>query len=179
VRADLVPATKLKVTLASQHEVIAAATGSEFPTSHLQILGMLREMRNCLMHAGALASTRLISILGEWELNTSRAWQGFGGTDLSRLQVDEPIKFGLPELIATLAITKALSRTANAMLVASLPREVWVDTLSLDAAASRTEPQINAEQFERHVRGVARFNYGALAFTAREIHDAVALARKH
>jgi hypothetical protein len=151
-------ATAAKAALVRQHAGIAAATGGSFSADGLAQLDTLRLMRNCMIHDGSRASKPLIDHIANWTKSTEASWVKLTGRSLRDLQVNDPIQFGHPELILSLAVTKSLAKEANYLLQTALRPDVWADLVIEDVQSEH--PDLVGDKLLRKARGFARFNYG-------------------
>lgn len=158
--------------LATQHRLIAEASGTSFDVTSLAQLETPRHMRNCLIHAGGRASSALVSQVVTWPDGTEAAWSKLSASSPARLAVGDPVEFTHGEMILALAVTKVLDREVNGMLQGCLPRALWCDIVVDELRDSnRTSPR--APDALRKARGIARHHYGPLGLTEAELRSAL------
>lgn len=160
-------------SLAGQHAAIAAATGGTFGSDAMAQLTTFRLMRNCTIHAGGRADTRLVGHLRTWSGTTEAGWLRLARRSPRALKVGDLVTFGQSEMILALAVTKTLDREANELLQSALPRDLWADLVIEDLIADNPGSK-GAPDALRRARGLARYHYGGLGLTSTELQDALA-----
>lgn len=160
-------------SLAGQHAAIAAATGGTFGSDTIAQLTTFRLMRNCTIHAGGRADTRLVGHLRTWSGTTEAGWIRLARRSPRALKVGDLVTFGQAEMILALAVTKTLDREANELLQPALPRDLWADLVIEDLIADNPGSK-GAPDALRRARGLARYHYGGLGLTSTELQDALA-----
>ncbi|BFP53707.1 hypothetical protein SCMC78_35140 [Streptomyces sp. CMC78] len=141
------------------------------PTDWLESFDLLREVRNCLAHAGGKAQTRLIDHIAAMGNASVTGWQR-----LNRQHPNDVIQAGTVKLIAehiftAFAVTKHLGREINAALTAAIPGESWA-RIAVEDFHSTTSKLKNSSAWRRGLVGYARVNYGKAKITESEIEKA-------
>jgi hypothetical protein len=157
------------------HGKVAAATGSPFSWESIVQFDTLREMRNCMIHAGGQADARLLGQIASWTSPIAADWLAIAHADPRCLRLGDKISFSHGELIVSLAVTKRLAREANRLLQKTLSRSFWADLLVADLTASDPSA-VRGSQALKKARGLARFSYHPLSLTEQELRDAISRA---
>ncbi len=151
------------IELSKLHNRFCAAaktTVPALPPVQLELFEFTRWIRNRIIHrVGTSGSTlpnhyRQVLSSGarkEWERVTKRP-PSFGSGSV-------PMGLGAPELLAALAITKRLADGVNAILQTSLTKQMWIQVVLSDYAASVPGPTTSKG---RKLVGFARTNYRPL-----------------
>lgn len=161
--------------LATQHRLIAEATGMQFDVTSLAQVDTLRHMRNCLIHAGGRASSALVSQVATWPTGTEDGWSRLAKRSPVHLSEGDPVEFAHGEMILALAVTKVLDRQVNEMLQVCLPRDLWSDMV-VEELRDLNKASLRAPDALRKLRGIARHHYSPLGLTEVELRSALSRA---
>lgn len=164
--------TVANTKLAGQHPKIAELTGGSFNADRLAQLDTLRIMRNCMIHDGGRANSILMTKVASWSPNTEALWTRVAPS-LRGITLGDRIEFGHQQLILALAVTKFLSREANALIQPVVPRDLWADVVVEDVAEQNGGALPPLPERMRKIRGVARFDYTPLQLTDTELQAAL------
>jgi hypothetical protein len=160
------------IHLSELHEYIGERCGQPLPAELLDPFHLIRRIRNRITHFAGEAGSRLPGEYKALRRDSKAKWETITGRPLSigptgRLELAEG------ELVATLAITRALARVVNESLAQTISRESWAKIVVADYRS--LEPQRFGERPKqlRRVRGHARLFYGSLRLTEDELADAL------
>lgn len=158
--------------LATQHDLIVAATNGKYSSIARIQIDTLRRMRNCTIHSGGKVDGALLRDLSNWDVAVEKAWENVAKRSPRNLAAGQSVAFGYGEMLLALAVTKTLERETNVILQRTLPRNMWADMviqemLENDPNAIKTTAGI------RTARGTARQFYGPLSLTEAELKDAI------
>lgn len=153
------------------HERFMEVTQLQLDFESLEVFHWIRVARNTHIHDGGLASSSLVSRTAETSAAAKALWQRVSGTELPQHEVGQTVRFGVPELIVALAVTKRLAEAANQALQKFLPRTVWLGIIVDDWFEQ--VPRGNASQLLRSLRGYARTYYLALNLQDGELKQAL------
>lgn len=167
--------TAVRSSLAGCHGSIEVATGDLFDTTCIEQIDVLRKMRNCMIHAGGRADSKLVQAVRIWSPAAESNWIRLAKRNPRGLAVGDAVTLSQTEMILALAVTKALAREANVMLQKALPRDQWADVVVTDMVNASPRP-VSRSIAVRTARGLARFNYRPLALSDTEL--AAALGRQ-
>lgn len=168
------PQPNMTVRPWNMHEIVFHSASQTAPSPILQHFHLLREMRNCQIHAGGLADARLHSAI--------RALVSVGSTDWIRLTGRPPedvivggrVRFVTGDIIVAFATSKWLARDVNGLLANLVPRAEWAGVAARDfaqAPAGQKRPR-NSDQWMRSLFGYARNFYAPLGLGKDELAEA-------
>jgi hypothetical protein len=158
------------------HGKVATAAGTAFSHDSIVQFDTLREMRNCMIHAGGQADTRLLGHISQWTAEIAADWLAVAHNDPRRLRLGDKIRFSHGELIMSLAVTKRLAREANKLLQTTLSKAFWADLVMAELVAGDPAAARGSQALKK-ARGLARFSYRPLDLTDDELKKAIERAR--
>lgn len=149
----------------NMHTILFETCGAVEPAEWMQSFHVLRELRNCITHAGGGASSDLsghIAAMG------AKARSGWAGINLGKAP-DAIVQNGSVVLTAELiftafAVTKRLGRAINETLSAELTENEWARVVVADFA-DQTRKLRNSASWRRSLLGYGRQNYERLALS--------------
>ncbi len=175
----LIPSGKIsktkidKLVMADLVATIEETTGTRLGATDVAHLDMARLMRNSLIHDGGNAKQKVVSDAAKWADSVDDAWTAGGARSPREIVAGEPLSFGYPEMVLTLAVTKRLAKQINVSLQKAVPRDQWADIVLGDWISQNgplpTDPIIR----ERAITGHARFRYTALDLTLDDLNAAL------
>lgn len=150
------------------HGKVEDATGGKFNEYNLIIYDTLREMRNCLIHIGGEADSRLMDQVSRWTEAIASDWERTAHGDMREIAEGDKVKFSHGELIMSLAVTKRLAREANALLQNAIPRAVWADILISDMIELNRRNALGPKRM-RKARRIADWHFAPLKLTDADL----------
>ena len=163
----------------NMHEALYMTLGAPVPSlgagqgvgsTALQGFHLLREMRNCHIHAGGVTagSPRLAQAAADIGPLAAAEWERLARRSHLDVVADTRLRFTTFDIFAVFATTKTLGRELNALLRASLGADQWAqlcvqDYLGVSSKAVRSDPWL------RGLRGHADALYGAAAIPDGEL----------
>jgi len=156
----------------NMHEVLFRTTGYSPPTDWLGLFHVLRETRNCIIHSGGAADSKLDEVIASMSDEARAGWRRLcEGAEPESIIERGRLRLSASHVFMAFAVTKGLGREVNASLAAELTRDEWaglaVDDYALQAGGPR-----NSSAWRRGVLGFARFNYGPALLGPGEIEKA-------
>jgi hypothetical protein len=158
------------------HGKVATAAGTAFSHHSIVQFDTLREMRNCMIHAGGQADTRLVGHISQWTVEIAADWLAVAHNDPRLLRLGDKIRFSHGELIMGLAVTKRLARETNKLLQTTLSKAFWADLVVADLLAGDPAAARGSQALKK-ARGLARFSYRPLDLSDDELKHAIERAR--
>jgi hypothetical protein len=155
---------------AGQHGLLQDACGTRLDPLPLEQLGVLRRMRNSVIHDGGRVSAGLVTSIGAMSHAALAAWTKIAKNDPSKLLEGDRLRLGHGEMLLALATTKSIERGINRLLQIGLPRSEWIEIAVTDAVAS-LPGVVKGNAPGRKVHGFARHHYGPLEITRAEVDD--------
>ncbi|MFF7375945.1 hypothetical protein [Streptomyces paradoxus] len=142
----------------NMHTVLFNSAGHSIPAEWLESFDLLREMRNCTIHAGGKVQPRLTDHIAAMGSASIAGWQRLNGQAPS-----DVVKSGRVELIAehiftAFAVTKRLGREINRALTTALPKASWA-RIAVEDYQKTTSKTKNSSSWRRSLLGYARLNY--------------------
>lgn len=153
---------------AGQHEALEQACGVRMPPLPLEQLGVLRKMRNAVVHDGGRVDEGLVDAIAGLSPQAVAAWTKVAGNDPTDLRAGDGLRLGHGEMLLSLAVTKNVDRGCNSVMQAGLPRHHWV-RIAVDDALAEHPDSVRAGVALRKCHGFARYHYGPLELTRDEI----------
>lgn len=158
------------IDLSKLHETFQIQASASLPITWLKLFHFARELRNRIIHHGALEG----GLKQKWlHLPTSAKaeWQRVATRSPALSGPNQVLQVDTNELRAVLAITKHLSDAVNVGLQSALSRQFWIQTVVDDAAANSPDV-LHSNKRSRKLAGYARTLYGPLHLTPAEFSAA-------
>lgn len=155
----------------NMHTVLFDSAGRAIPTEWLESFDLLREMRNCTIHAGGKVQPRLTDHIAAMGSASIAEWQRLNGQAPS-----DVVKSGRVELIAehiftAFAVTKRLGREINRALTTALPKASWA-RIAVEDYQKNTSKTKNSSSWRRSLLGYARLNYAPAQLLEADLEQA-------
>jgi hypothetical protein len=158
---------------AAQHEVLQQACGSRIDRVPLEQLGVLRRMRNAVIHDGGRVDQGLLDAVTALSPAAVQAWTKTSGSDPTHLCREDALRLGHGEMLLSLAVTKSIDRACNGLLQVGLPRDHWVRA-AVDDALIEHPQAVSAGTALRKCHGFARHHYAPLGLSRAEVEAELA-----
>lgn len=157
----------------NMHAVLFESCGETEPDEWIQSFHALREVRNCITHAGGGVSTRLNEAIAAMGAEARSGWAGINGGMPPEAVADADGQLVLTaELVFTaFAVTKRLGREINAVLCREYEIDEWARVAVLDYASQTSKPR-NSSSWRRSLVGYARKFYAAANVTEESLETA-------
>jgi hypothetical protein len=156
----------------NMHAVLFETCGDTEPEEWIQSFHVLREMRNCITHAGGAVSQELRDAIANMGADARSGWERI---NLSKPpeDVEENGRLALTaeHVFSAFAVTKRLGREINALLGKELDGLTWGRLIVEDYAAESTKPR-NSSQWRRSLVGYARKFYEGVPATEADLEAA-------
>lgn len=164
--------TRNPVRAWNMHEALALTVGAFSPNTiaadQLEIFHLLREMRNCQIHAGGRISPSLhrhvagmsgasTSEWARWARRTPQATLGGGAVHFTKF-----------DIFTVLANAKRLGREVNSLLATSLSAKAWAE-IAVKDYASNSSKAARSDAWARSLIGHVRLLYAAVNLTDRQV----------
>lgn len=153
----------------SMHRVLAEALGCTFDIDALSNFEILRTIRNCLIHTGAVVNDELEAAMVTQTPAAQAEWARITHQVPPTWATGNPVTLRQVHVILGLSVTSALMKQTNAQLAASLPRLFWAERLLDDALGSGAIKAGNPHQQFKMLRRFANNHYQLLTFTDAEL----------
>jgi hypothetical protein len=155
----------------NMHEVLFRSVGYSYPLEWMESFHVIRETRNCIVHAGGGSQQRLIDEINKMGTESVTGWQ-----QLNAQRPADIVKAGRLELLAehiftAFAITKRLGREVNAALVQSLSKSYWARVAVEDFQGASSKPK-NSSSWRRSLAGYVRRYYADAGLTEADLEQA-------
>jgi len=172
------PLTAKQVRPFDMHEVLFESTGQAPPHAWLQCFALIREMRNCVVHSGKLASPWLEKALRDMSADAVSEWKRLTRRPPQTL-IDRGRIVPIPEhVFAAFAITKRLGREINWSFARTISAKDWSSIAVRDYAEcvrrkadsdGRETRLRNSSSWRRGLIGYARQYYGSLGLNESDL----------
>lgn len=158
----------------NMHETLYRTLGQPVPTpkaTSLQLFHMIREVRNCQVHANGMVSPDLENKVKSLSTQAEQDWIELTGRTPTDLISASPIQFVINDIKAFWAIAKRVAYLMNDLLAASLTAEQWSEILVEDYSSDTSKPRFTDEWMFGCWRFATQF-YGRTPVTESSIFDA-------
>lgn len=137
---------------------VACQTNMTFDAGDLQLIDLVRCIRNCIIHNGSRPDERLTNVWNNLSQSAVSQWIKITGRELPIH--NNRIKVKGPELVATLAIAKHMAREASDYVAKELKPSTWSVVIVEDFLSNyeKTIPTDSA-QLRKKVFGWSRMYY--------------------
>jgi hypothetical protein len=151
---------------------VALQTGGRNIRAWLESFHVLREVRNCITHAGGSADSKLSEAIAAMGTGARAGWAAVNnGLAPESLIVGGRVALTAELIFQAFAITKRLGREINAALQSKLASAVWARMLVEDFAAQTSKAK-NSDQWRRSLTGYASKHYSGMPIDAEELESA-------
>ncbi len=156
----------------NMHSVLFKSCGVSEPEEWLESFHVLREVRNCITHAGGGAGQKLDDAIADMGTDSRAGWAAVNnGSAPEALIADGRIVLTAELIFQAFAVTKRLGREINAALRAKIAPDIWAQILVEDFA-SQTSKAKNSDQWRKSLSGYAAKNYGGLQIDSEQLERA-------
>lgn len=157
----------------NMHTVLFETCGYPAPVDWMESFHVLREARNCIIHAGGTASPDLKTLIGDMGTGSQLGWAHLNLGHFPRALVDGDGRLALTaeHVFTAFAVTKGIGRAINAALGAHLGVRTWARVAVEDFAASTSKPR-NSSGWQRGARGFARKLYAEASVSDADVERA-------
>lgn len=147
----------------NMHTIFFDTCNSPEPSEWMQSFHVLRELRNCVTHAGGGVSERLIEAITDMGDDARDGWSRInlgaapeGLTDGGRVRLTAELIF------TAFAVTKQIGRAINVTLSSTFTAAEWARIIVNDFAGQTRKPR-NSSGWRRALIGYARQYYAPLS----------------
>jgi len=155
----------------NMHDVLFKSTACKPPEEWMQSFHVLREMRNCIVHAGGRAQEGLLDRILKMGTAATRGWQRINNQHPSQIVQGERLELIAEHIFTAFAVTKRLGREINSALAVKFPTEAWAK-MAVEDYQSSTSKIKNSSGWRRGLLGYARMNYQPLNLGDAELEIA-------
>lgn len=157
----------------NMHNVLFETCGETEPAEWIQLFHVLREMRNCITHAGGSASQELRDAVAAMGTDARSNWQrlNLGARPEDVESADGRLSLTAELVFTAFAVTKGLGRDINALLAQELDGLTWAKVAVRDYN-SVTSKAKNSSSWRRSLVGYARQLYSASPLSEADLEAA-------
>lgn len=155
----------------NMHRVLFSSASHQLPTDWLENFDLLREMRNCTIHAGGRAQARLNAQIAAMGTASSSVWRRLNNQEPADVVDAGNVRLIAEHIFTAFAVTKGLGRAVNAALSSALPRSSWA-RIAVEDFQETTSRLKNSSGWYRSLLGYTRTNYAPLELTSGELEQA-------
>lgn len=158
----------------SMHSRLEKETNGSFTPGAICQFHVLREMRNAVIHRGGEVDQRLIDAINNLTPDAEQDWKKHAGRTPHGLANGDQVTLGSGELVLALAVTKALAREANRMLIRAVPASKWAEIIVDDYLEHGARKVLHQRKRRNAIFGHQRFRYSALSIPESDLAAAAA-----
>lgn len=156
----------------NMHAVLFEMCGAPQPEEWLQSFHVLREMRNCITHAGGQVSQRLKDAVSNMGAEAQAGWEQLNyHPPLATVDNNGRLMLTAEHIFTAFAVTKRLGREINTALKNELDGMEWARVAVADFA-SNTSKNRNSSSWRRSLLGYASKVYAEANLTEDELESA-------
>lgn len=156
----------------NMHAVLFDTCGEAEPEDWIQSFHVLREMRNCITHAGGGVDQKLRDCIGEMGTSARAGWQSINGGPPEDIEgPDGQLVLTTEHVFSAFAVTKRLGREINGLLAREFNADTWA-RIAVEDYQSQTTKLRNSSQWRRSLTGYVRQNYGTIRINEAQIEAA-------
>lgn len=156
----------------NMHTVLFDTCGYPEPTDWMETFHVLREVRNCIIHAAGAVSTDLNTLIAAMGDASRAGWVRLNsGDDPEELSDNGRLALTAEHVFAAFAVTKGVGREINAALGAELDATTWA-RLAVEDFVANTSKTRNSTGWRRSLVGYARQYYAVAALTEKDLEAA-------
>lgn len=157
----------------NMHSVLFETCGESEPADWVQSFHLLREMRNCVTHAGGLVSQKLRDAIAGMGAGARSGWGSLnlGKTPEDMEDDDGRLALTAEHVFTAFAVTKRLGRETNALLARELDGLTWgrIAVQDYNCVTSKVK---NSSSWRRSLTGYVRQYYSAAAISDADLEAA-------
>lgn len=151
--------------------VLFESCGEQEPLSWMESFHVLREMRNCITHAGAAAGDNLAKAIADMGPDARAGWTELTGQPPESVEDDGRLVLTAQHIFTAFAVTNRLGREINALLRREFDRATW-SRFAVEDHDQHTSAPRNSSNWRRKALGFVRQNYAALEIEEDDIESA-------
>lgn len=157
----------------NMHSALFGTCGESEPAEWVQSFHVLREMRNCITHAGGLVSQRLRDAMADMGADARSGWARLNSGQNPEDMEDAGGRLALTaeHVFTAFAVTKRLGRDVNTILARELDALTWA-RVAVEDYNSVTSKLKNSSSWRRSLIGYVRQYYSALAISDTDLEAA-------
>lgn len=157
----------------NMHAVLFETCGETEPDEWIQSFHVLREVRNCITHAGGGVSQNLRDLIAAMGPSARSGWEGInlGKSPEDVEAANGRIVLTTEHLFTAFAVTKRLGREINAVLGREFDGLTWARMAVQDYNSVTSKPR-NSSGWRRSLIGYARQNYAAASLAEADLEAA-------
>ncbi|WP_421119838.1 hypothetical protein ACE2AJ_00310 [Aquihabitans daechungensis] len=159
--------------LSAVHEHLESVTHA-LPVDLLSMFHLSRRLRNRIIHNGGRYGSKMGTTWWALSPDARASWERLAQRPLHLGSAGDRLEINEGEVIATLAVVRALALHANELLQPVIPRTYWATLVVDDYADVAPDRMKDKANLLRRLRGYAGHNYEPLNLTERELAAAVA-----
>lgn len=159
----------------NMHEILFESLGEFPPEEWLQSFHVLRETRNCIIHAGGVIDDKLRGAIKEMGSNARSGWKSISLGTPEDIEKEAKVLLTAEHIFLVLAVTKHLGREINRHLQIRLGKPAWARIVVKDFQAS-TSKVPHSSSWRRALIGYARHRYGGIGLSAAQLEAAARAA---
>ncbi|MFD7404064.1 hypothetical protein ACFV7R_15615 [Streptomyces sp. NPDC059866] len=155
----------------NMHEVLFNSSGYAVPGDLLESFHLLREMRNCTIHAGGKVQPELSTRIAAMGAASTMEWQRLNGQSPSSVVQSGQVTLIAEHIFTAFAITKNLGREINAALTSAIPSSSWARAAVEDYQGVTSKIR-NSSGWRRSLVGYAQKYYEPAKLTEADLEQA-------
>lgn len=155
----------------NMHEIIFNSTGYTAPNDWLGCFHVLREMRNCGIHAGGRVQQRLIDRVNMISSGSRAIWYKLTQQDPFDLTKANRMTLLAEHVFAAFAVTKRLGREINTAFSQAVPIPSWARIATEDYQSVSSKHK-NSTNWRRALIGYTRQFYKPANLTEKDLETA-------
>jgi hypothetical protein len=138
------------------------------------LVRLIREVRNCIVHAGGATNNAVIDRATKLPSKAQEAWATVTGRPIAFGNVGERILWEGPEIRGVFLVIRQGLNRINESLQAVLPREFWADLLIHELWADGHKTTPSSRSGSSLANAARAYGYGSLALRPSELREAIA-----
>ena len=151
----------------NMHSIFFETCGTQEPEEWMQTFHVLREMRNCITHAGGQVDEALRAKIASMGADARAGWEKMNlGNPPEAIENSGKLALTAEHIFTAFAVTKQLGREVNYVLRNTLTPAEWAAIVVNDYAQTTSKDK-NSAAWRRALIGYARSFYSPLG-----LHDA-------
>lgn len=157
----------------NMHEIFFQTCSSSAPVDWLESFHALRELRNCITHAGGFADEKLKTAINNMGPQARAGWQriNLGHSPESLIDNSSRLVLTAESMFTAFAVTKELGRQINRVLATEFSGYEWAQIAVADFM-SETSKTRNSSSWLRALRGLARTRYKDTMLDDKDLEQA-------
>ncbi|SDL00651.1 hypothetical protein SAMN05216298_2236 [Glycomyces sambucus] len=162
---------KEEIRANNMHEVLFSSTDHALPEEWMQSFHLLRQMRNCIVHAGGRAQKALLDHLTEMGAAATEGWQRINHQTPAQVVLNDKLDLIAEHIFTAFAVTKRLGREINTALGSRIPQTSWA-AIAVEDFHEHSSKIKNSSAWRRALLGYARTSYSPLKLQENELESA-------